>query len=75
MSTSPETAGTSQLIADVTASEGTLGAGEQKIQKKKKKKKKSKEEEKKKDEKLGTTRGIETMFRTSYQTHNALSAS
>ena len=74
MSTSPETAGTSQLIADVTASEGTLGAGKRKIQKKKKKKKKSKEEEKKKDEKLGTTRGIETMFRTSYQTHNALSA-
>lgn len=29
---------------------------------------------KKKEDRLGTSRGIETMFRTSYQTHNALSA-
>jgi len=29
---------------------------------------------KKKEDRLGTSRGIETMFRSSYQTHNALSA-
>jgi hypothetical protein len=36
--------------------------------------KKKKKKTKKKDEGLGTSRGVETMFRTSYQTHNDLSA-
>jgi len=35
--------------------------------------KKKKKGKKKKDGELGTSRGIETMFRTSYQTHNDLS--
>jgi hypothetical protein len=42
--------------------------------KNKKKKKEKKSKGKSKEEVIGSTRGIETMFRTSYQTHNDLSA-
>ena len=62
-----ETAVASQPVMEAATPEGALEATSQETQKKKKK-------EKKRDEGLGTSRGIETMFRTLYQTHNALTA-
>jgi len=70
----PESAGATEGVASNEEEAGKSSLPEKKRKKGKTGKKKKAKEKTRKDSVLGTSRGIETMFRTSYRTHMDLSS-